>query len=83
MELIWFISGILFALVAMPLINSLIELIMAWFETKRMKCAEAINNSNINMQKAASSVEDLPKTYPIGFALSGEEEEYEEDDDSI
>jgi hypothetical protein len=65
----------------MPLINSLVELIIAWFETKRMKCAEAINNSNINMQKAASSVEEEFPTRRIGFSLSEEEEECEEDED--
>ena len=81
MELIWFISGILFALVILPLLNSLIELIMAWFETKRMKCAEAINDSNINMQKAASSVEEVYPTRRIGFSLSEEEEDCEEDED--
>lgn len=81
MELIWFISGILFALVILPLLNSLIELIMAWFETKRMKCAEAINDSNINMQKAASSIEEQHSTRQIGFSLSEEEEEEENYED--
>lgn len=81
MELVWFISGILFALVILPLLNSLMELIMAWFETKRMKCAEAINNSNINMQKAASSIEEQYSTRQIGFSLSEEEEEEENYED--
>lgn len=81
MELVWFISGILFALVILPLLNSLMELIMAWFETKRMKCAEAINNSNINMQKAVSSIEEQHSTRQIGFSLSEEEEEEENYED--
>jgi hypothetical protein len=50
-------------------------------ETYRMKCAEAIHNSNINMQKATSSVEEEFPTRQIGFSLSGEEEECEEDED--
>ena len=54
---------------------------MAWFETKRMKCAEAINNSNINMQKAASSIEEQYSTRQIGFSLSEEEEEEENYED--
>lgn len=79
MELVWFISGALFAWFVWPCLNSLVELITAWFETKRMKCAEAINNSNINMQKAVSSVEEIP-TRQIGFSLSEEEEEFEDED---
>lgn len=80
MPLIWFISGILFSIVAMPIINSLTDLIIAWLETKRMKCAEAINNSNINMQKAATSVEEeIAIMQPVGFTLSGEEEEYNDE----
>lgn len=81
MELIWFISGVIFALVILPLMHSLAELIVAWMETYRMQCAEAINNSNINMQKAASSVEEEFPTRRIGFSLSEEEEECEEDED--
>jgi len=84
MDIVWFISGMIFALVILPFMHSLAELIIAWMETYRMQCAEAINNSNINMQKAASSVEEEEfSTHRIGFSLSGEEEEYEENDNSI
>ena len=81
MELVWFISGALFAWFIWPCLNSLTELIAAWFETKRMKCAEAINDSNINIQKAVASAEEVPIAHPIGFRLSEEEEEYEDDED--
>ena len=81
MDIVWFISGVIFALIVLPFMHSLAELIIAWMETYRMKCAETINNSNINMQKAASSVEEEFPTRQIGFSLSEEEEECEEDED--
>lgn len=79
MELVWFISGAIFAWFLWPCFSSLTELITTWLESKRMKCAESINNSNINIQKAVSSVEEIP-TRQIGFSLSEEEEEFEDED---
>ena len=81
MDIVWFISGVIFALVVLPFMHSLAELIVAWMETYRMQCAEAINHSNINMQKAVASAEEVPDPHPIGFRLSEEEEECEDDED--
>ena len=81
MDIVWFISGILYGLVVIPFLHSLADLIVAWMESIRMKCAEAINDSNINIQKAVASAEEVPESRPIGFQLSEEEEEYEENED--
>ena len=74
MELLWFISGVLFALVGLPLIETITSLIMTWLESKKIKHTEIINDGNIRMQKAANRIEEI--THPIGFTLSEEEEEY-------
>lgn len=81
MELVWFISGIIFTLIIVPTLNSLADLIAAGIETKRIKYAETINNSTINIQKAAAQLEDAPVAHPIGFSLSEKEEECIDDEE--
>lgn len=80
MELIWFISGVLFALVVIPILDSLTNLIMTMLEAIKTKYAESIHNRSIRMQKAASSLEEHP-TRQIGFVLSEEEEEVDDEND--
>lgn len=79
MELIWFIAGVLFALVIMPLLETFTSYLMTCIESKKIKHTEAINDGNIRMQKAASSVDEYP-TRQIGFVLSEEEESEDEED---
>ena len=80
MELIWFIAGILFVSVIMPLIKAVVGYILMWIEYKQIKYTEAINDGNIRMQKAAVSIEDASPSRAIGFVLS-EEEELEDEED--
>lgn len=80
MELLLFISGILFTLVLLPLLESVTSLAITWIESKKIKYSEAINDGNIRMQQAANHNEEC-STRPIGFILSNEEgEEYEDED---
>ena len=47
MELIWFIAGVLFALVIMPLLETFTSYLMTCIESKKIKHTEAINDGNI------------------------------------
>ena len=80
MELIWFIAGVLFVSVIMPLIKAIVGHILMWIEYKQIKYTEAINDGNIRMQKAAASIDDVRPSRTIGFVLSEEEESEDEED---
>ena len=53
-------------------------LILAWVETKKAKCNEVINDSNIKLQNSMNPKEKLKN--PIGFAPTRIEKEDEEND---
>ena len=85
MPLVWFIFGILFAELLLPLLKKLGELIATRLEKTEAKLSESINESNIKMKQALASVDkdDMPK-YQIGFAIPACDEEEEEDiDDDV
>ena len=70
-----FLLGIFFALCGLPVLQGWAEWHLTWIEVKKMKLNEAINNSNIRMQQAVSSAEEVD-TRAIGFSASwGDEEE--------
>lgn len=82
MPLVWFICGILFTELILPLLKKLGELIATWFEKKEAKLGESINESNIKMKQAAASAEEKKDIkYQIGFSLPACEEEEDEEDE--
>ena len=80
MELIWFIAGILFYLLIAPILEAFTSYLITVIESKKIKYTETINNGNIRMQKAASSITDECPSRAIGFVLSEEEESDDEED---
>lgn len=84
MELLYFILGILFVQVFIPIIDGISAWFLTWVEAKKAKQSSIINDANIKMRKAAASAEEDPPRRQIGFRMPDaeelEEEEYEEDE---
>lgn len=80
MELLYFILGIVFVTYVIPLLDGVSAWFLTWVEAKKAKQSEVINQTNINMRKAATSAEDDGPKRLIGFRVPDEEEEYEEDE---
>lgn len=79
MELLYFILGIIFVTYIIPLLDGISAWFLTWVEAKKAKQSEIINLTNIKMRQAATSAEeDSPKRL-IGFRMSDEEEEYEDE----
>lgn len=74
--LLYFLLGVFCATVGYPLIQGWLEWHLTWIEAKKMKISEAINDSNIRMQQAASSVREAD-TRAIGFSADWSEKEEE------
>ena len=82
MPLIWFVCGILFTELILPLLKKLGELIVTRLEKTEAKLSESINESNIKMKQAVASAEEKKDIkYQIGFSLPACEEEEDEDDE--
>lgn len=77
-ELIYFIIGVLFTVIFMPIVESIVELIQVIIEAQKAKIALKVANLNEEIKKLASS--DGEQISVIGFQAP-EVEEYEEDDD--
>ena len=67
MALLYFLLGILFAYIAIPCLEALVELIASWIEVKKIKQAEIINNYNIQMAEQTQDLDRLKIVVP-GFA---------------
>ena len=82
LNLLFFILGMIFIQFIVPFLDAWLTHIATWFEYKKLKYSEAINEGNIRMKQALSSAEedDTPK-YTIGFAVPACDEEIEEEDD--
>ena len=79
MPLVWFILGILFTEIILPLLSKLRDLIATRMEKSEAKISESINESNIKMKQAVASA-DGPK-YQIGFAITAGDKEEEDEDE--
>ena len=80
MELLYFILGIIFVTYVIPLFDGVSAWFLTWVEAKKAKQSEIINQINIKMRQAAASAEDDSPKRLIGFCMSDEKEEYEEDE---
>lgn len=82
MPLVWFVLGILFTELILPLLKKAAEVVATRLEKAEAHLSEAINESNIKMKQAVASAEkDQDKKYKIGFTLPDCEEEEGIDDD--
>ena len=79
MELLYFILGIVFVTYVIPLLDGVSAWFLTWVEAKKAKQSEIINLTNIKMRQAATSAEDDSPKRLIGFRVSDEEEEYEDE----
>lgn len=80
MELLYFILGIIFITYVIPLLDGVLAWFLTWVEVKKAKQNEIINQINIKIRQAAASTEDDSPKRLIGFCMSDEKEEYEEDE---
>lgn len=70
----------------MPLLDGVLSWILLKIEHRKALITEKINESSIRVQLAIDSAEEagLPKHHPVGFCVSTEEyEEDEEDEDDL
>lgn len=71
--LLYFILGILFAKVALPILNSLVSLMLTYLQIPEAKASLAISEYNVKISKLAEDKEDF-QSFSIGFKAPTEEE---------
>ena len=81
--LLYFILGILFVEVAIPVIESFVSLILTWIEVAKGKASLTITKLSADIQtiQKDSTQSDEVAHRVIGFALPGSTEDYEEEED--
>lgn len=82
MELLYFILGIIFVSYGIPLLDGISSWFLTWVEAKKAKQSEFINDANIKMRQAAASADQDPPMRQIGFQVSSDNYEEEEDDEN-
>lgn len=75
MNLLYFILGIFFTQILVPILDGIASWFLTWIEAKKVKQSEIINTANIKMRQAATSADENPPMRPIGFRVPDEEEE--------
>lgn len=81
---LYFILGILFIEVAIPVIESLVSLILTWIKVAQGKASLAITKLSADIQKVQKENElsdDITTHRVIGFTLPDSTEDYEEEED--
>lgn len=81
MPLVYFLLGIVFIELLLPILNKASEVIITWLETHEAKYGECINNANLRMKKATLELEDEKPSRMIGFTYSDDEDLIEEEDE--
>ena len=76
LALIYFILGILFIQIVLPILSSFTDLLLTWVEVKKLKLS--IKAQEINQQIALG---EAPPAHQIGFTYTPQEEEDEYADD--
>ena len=82
MELLYFILGILFVQVFIPIIDGISAWFLTWVEAKKSKQSNVINDANIKMRQAAASADQDPPMRKIGFCVPDDSENNKEEEDS-
>lgn len=78
--LLYFILGILFYAIVIPLIESLVVLIATFIEVIKGKLTVKITQSNVKIQQLTDGYENSPKN-AIGFTVDSKKY-YENEDDN-
>lgn len=76
---LYFILGILFIEVVIPVVEALVTLILTWIEVAKGKSSLKITQLSADIQKLSEPEEPPPQA--IGFVVPTEEYEEEEDDE--
>lgn len=76
--LLFFFMGIVWAEYLSPLIETFVQFIMTWIESKRVEYSMTIATSQIEMQKLSMPQESPSRQ--IGFVIDTEEEDYDEEE---
>lgn len=82
--LLYFILGILFVEVAIPVIESFVSLILTWIEVAKGKASLTITKLSADIQKIqkeSAVSEDTVAPRVIGFTLPDTTEDYEEEEE--
>ena len=82
--LLYFILGILFVEVAIPIIDSFVSLILTWIEVAKGKASLTITKLSADIQKIqkeSAQSDDTVAHHVIGFALPDSTEDYEEEEE--
>jgi hypothetical protein len=77
--LLYFIGGIMFAVLGLPILESISILIVSLLEIPKGKCAVKVAEYNQQISKLGDE-DEIPKRL-IGFQISEAEEEDEEEND--
>ena len=81
MPLIYFIIGILFTELLLPIVKKFAELFITWLEKYEAQLGEQINNSNLRIKKATLNFDDDKPIRQIGFSYDEDEDSIEEEDE--
>lgn len=80
-HLLYFGAGMLFYIIAIPVIESIVSLIETALKAKEYQISVKIAEYTSEIAKIQSDEEDISAASAIGFAMPEEIEYYEEDDD--
>ena len=82
--LLYFILGILFVEIAIPVIESFVSLILTWIEVAKGKASLTITKLSADIQKIqkeSALSDDTTAHRVIGFTLPDSTEDYEEEEE--
>lgn len=73
-----FIFGIVFYIACIPIIESLVDLILSWIETKKIGNVKKVTIGNKEISDLQAQMEEV-YTNAIGFQVPSDSEEYEDE----
>ena len=77
----YFLLGILFITMLIPILEEITQIILALLEWVKGKIMLPVTKLNKNIQKIAGDEEMSSKSHPVGFAAAiAENEDYEDED---
>lgn len=81
--LLYFILGVLFIEVGLPIVEAIVTLILTWIEVAKGSASLKIAHMSADVAKIQEDLEkdDTPK-YAIGFRMPEAEEIYEEEEEN-
>jgi hypothetical protein len=76
-----FLLGIVTVVVAIPVLEALVDLVLTWVEALKIKPTTIVLKGNKDLQELQTTLEKVDDGVAIGFQYTGDEElDYEDDD---